>query len=106
VVEPLPDLGLVRDQRRGQLAASDAVSERRDAPAVAALSCGSVHAVGASAGELAAVVIGHDCLDVVAKQVGLALDHTHELDPQGIQTPADHQEIDGIASESSDLVYP
>src|ERR1035437_924824 len=70
--EPLPDLGLVRDQMRGLLAASDAVSNWHDAPAVAALSCGSVHAVGAAAGELTTVVVGHHGLDVVAEKVGLA----------------------------------
>jgi hypothetical protein len=52
--------------------ALDAVAERHDPARVSALARGPVHAIGGAAGELPAVVVGHDGLDVVAEKVRLA----------------------------------
>ena len=88
------------------LAALDSVAERDNAAAVAAFSRRAVHPIGGPSGELAAVVVGYDGLDVVAEEVRLSFDNRDERDAESIEPPANHQQVNGVAAEAVDLVDP
>jgi hypothetical protein len=101
-----PHEGFVGHEAGGRLVALDPIPGRPDPTRIAALSGCSIHPVGRTPGELAAVVVGYDGLDVVAEEIWLSFDDGHESDAQGVEAAAHDQEVHGVAAEAVDLVDP